>query len=454
MDAIHPWRSLRGRLFAFLLALAGLAALAVGGATYLGVRSETDALFDYHLQQMALSLRDQGEIGDDEREALAHPEFDYLVQVWSLQGVTLYTSRRPGAAPALPPRAVLGFSQLRIAGEDWRVFAAATALRVVQVAQPLAVRRRLATAAALRSVAPIALAAPVVALGLWWIIGWSLRPLQRVTQAAGARSADSLQALPGEGLPLELQPLVAAFNGLLQRLARAFEAQRGFVADAAHELRTPLTALKLQIGLLQGTPPGPALDAAVQRLRAGVDRAAHLVEQLLALARAEPGAAPAMAELDLAGLARLALADAQPLAQRLGATITLDAPAALPLQGDAQALRSALRNLLDNAVKHGGRQVQVLLQAQAGGWLLRVDDDGPGIAPAERARVTQRFQRGGERGAGGESGARGDSGEGSGEGSGLGLAIVQAVAQRHGAQLVLQGSPRGGLRAELRGPPV
>ena len=435
--ALH---SLRGRLFAFLLALAGVTAVAVGGATYFSVRAEADELFDYHLRQMALSLRDQGRIGDDEREALANPEFDYVVQVWSVDGVTLYTSRpnalKKGLAEALPPRAVLGYSQLRMAGEDWRLYAAATPLRVVQVAQPLAVRRDLATAAALRSVLPVAIAAPLVALGLWWIIGLSLAPLQRVVHAAQARSADSLHALPDQGLPQELQPLVGAFNGLLARLSAAFETQRHFVADAAHELRTPLTALKLQIGLLQGTTAGAEQDAAIARLRAGVDRATHLVEQLLALARAEPGAAAPMVEADLAEVARQAMADAEPLAARQGATITLDAPSSVPMTGDAQALRSAVRNLLDNAVKYGGTQVDLTVQAlEGGGWRVRVSDDGPGIPPEQRERAFDRFQRGQAREV---------------EGSGLGLAIVQAVAMRHGAVVELATAARGGLSVELR----
>lgn len=441
-NALH---SLRGRLFAFLLALAGLTALAVGGATYFSVRAEADELFDYHLRQMALSLRDQGRIGEEERDALANPEFDYVVQVWSVEGVTLYTSRPRGmtadVAQALPPRAVLGYSQVRMAGELWRLYAAATPLRVVQVAQPLAVRRGLATAAALRSVLPIAIAAPLVALGLWWIIGLSLAPLQRVVQATQARGADSLQALPDEGLPQELQPMVGAFNGLLERLAAAFETQRHFVADAAHELRTPLTALKLQIGLLQGTPAGAEQDAAINRLRAGVDRATHLVEQLLALARAEPGAAAApLAEIDLAEVARQALADAEPLAARSGAVIRLDAPSAVRMQGDAQALRSAIRNLLDNAVKYGGKQVELTVQASdSGGWLVRVDDDGPGIPPEQRERVFDRFQRGEAREV---------------EGSGLGLAIVRAVASRHGAVLRLGTTAEAGLSVEMRCAPV
>lgn len=429
--------SLRARLFAFLLALAALTSLAVGSATYMSVRAEADQLFDYHLQQMALSLRDHGGVSADERSALANPDFDYVVQIWSADGVALYTSRPQGLREPLPPRAVLGFSEQRLGDATWRIFAAATPLRVVQVGQPLAVRRGLAAAAAGRSVLPIAIAAPLVALGLWWLVGVSLAPLQRVVVAARARGAGSLEPLPVDGLPGEVAPLVGAFNGLLERLAAAFDAQRDFVADAAHELRTPLTALKLQIGLLQGADDAATRAAALARLRGGVDRAAHLVEQLLALARAEPGRAAAMADLDLAAVVRQALADAAPLAAARGATLDADLPDVLPQHGDAQALRSLVRNLVDNAVKHAGAapRVRVQLALDGGRPRLRVDDNGPGIPPAERERVFDRFHR------------REGSG---GDGSGLGLAIVRAVALQHGAQVTLGDAPGGGLRAELR----
>jgi two-component system OmpR family sensor kinase/two-component system sensor histidine kinase QseC len=190
---------------------------------------------------------------------------------------------------------------------------------------------------------------------------------------------------------------------------------------------------------LQGTPAGPEQDQAIARLRAGVDRATHLVEQLLALARAEPGAAAApMAEIDLAEVARQALADAEPLATRQGAQITLAAPAPVPMRGDAQALRSAMRNLLDNAVKYGGRHVELSVRAEAGGWQVQVDDDGPGIPPEQRERMFDRFQRGEAREV---------------EGSGLGLAIVQAVARRHGAAVEVGTSRLGGLAVTLRSLP-
>ena len=181
-------RSLRLRLFTFLVVLAVLAALAVGAATYVSVRAEADELFDYHLRQMALSLRDQGRIPDDERAAFANPEFDYVVQIWSVTGVALYSSVPRAFAAPPPPRTVLGFSDIQVGDATWRVFGAATPLRVIQVGQPLAVRQRLAAAAAGRSVLPIVAAAPLVGLAMWWLVGFSLAPLQRVVAAARARA--------------------------------------------------------------------------------------------------------------------------------------------------------------------------------------------------------------------------------------------------------------------------
>ena len=436
-------RSLRLRLFSFLMLLSLAVAAAVGSATYASVRAEADDLFDYQLRQMALSLRDQGRIPDDERAALANLEFDYLVQIWSVEGIEIYSSLPRAMTRPLPTRAVLGFSNVDVDGAHWRMFVAATPQRVVQVGQPLEVRQRLAAAAAWRSVLPIGLAAPLVALAMWWLVGVSLAPLQRVVVAARSRDASRLDPLPERDLPTEVVPLVGAFNGLLARLAGAFDAQRAFVADAAHELRTPLTALKLQIGVLRDAREGADRDAALARLRAGIDRAAHLVEQLLALARAEPGAAMTRTDLDLVAVAREALADATPLAAQRHCSVEFDAPPALPVQGDAQALRSLVRNLVDNAVHYGCRdddaapRVQVSLAADAGSAVLRVDDAGLGIPAADRERVFDRFTR--------RVASRGN-------GSGLGLAIVRAVAAQHGGGVALADSPLGGLRVEVRLP--
>ena len=431
-------RSLRLRLFAFLLALASVAALAVGGATYISVRGEADELFDYQLRQMALSLRDQGRIADDERAVLESAEFDYVVQVRSVDGVVLYSTV---PAPVLPARAVLGFSTVQVNGAPWRIYAAATPLRIVQVGQPLAARRELATAAAVRSVLPIAVAAPIVGLAIWWLVGASLAPLARVVRALRERGVDALEPLPAQGLPSEVTPLIDGFNALLARLAAAFDAQRAFTADAAHELRSPLTALKLQAGLLRDARDDGERGEAVQRLQAGIERAHRLVEQLLALARAEPGGAAERAPVDLAHVARQAVADTAALAVSLGGRVDLEVPAEAMVDGDADALRSLARNLVDNALKYGGTPPHVHIHVEREGNVaaLVVDDAGAGIPEGERERVFDRFHR---------------REPGRGTGSGLGLAIVRTVARAHGGSVQLSNSPLGGLRVEVRLPVV
>jgi signal transduction histidine kinase len=214
---------------------------------------------------------------------------------------------------------------------------------------------------------------------------------------------------------------------------------RHFVADAAHELRTPLTALKLQVQVLRGAVDDDEREHALQQLAAGVDRATRLVQQLLALARSEPGAAAPMAAVDIAALARAAAEDAAARVREQGATLSLRLPQTLPLTGDAEGLRSAIRNLLDNALKYGGSPPQVTLSVAREGdeAVVRVDDAGPGLPQAERTAVFERFRR---------------AQPGHGEGSGLGLAIVRAVARRHGGTASLGDAPAGGLRAELRLP--
>ncbi len=427
--------SLRGRLLVFLLTLAAVAAAVVATVSYRSVLAETDRIFDFQLRQMALSLRDQGAIADDERAALEDPGFEYVVQVWTGDGSITYSSHR---RPGLPRKAVLGFAEVDIDGQRWRVFGTTSRGRVIQVAQPLSVRQQLAAAAAWRSVSPLALAAPLVALAVWWLVGVSLAPLRSLVAAVRARDAESLAPLPLAGLPSELAPLGSALNALLTRLGASFEAQRSFVADAAHELRSPLTALKLQLDLARRAPDDDARAQALAGLAAGTERMRHLVEQLLTLARAEPGGADAaFAETDLAEVARLAAADTVPLAAANAVEVELDAPQPQLVRADAAALRILLRNLIDNAARLAGRNGRVAVQVAGEGSqaIVRVDDSGPGIPAAERSRVFDRFYRR-------------DSGDSTG--SGLGLAIVGAIAQRHGAQVRLADSPLGGLRAELR----
>ena len=427
--------SLRGRLLLFLFSLAGIAALAIALVSYRNVLQDTDEIFDYQLQQMALSLRDQGAVPDDHRAALADPSLDYVVQVWTSDGSVTYSSH-PNRR--LPSAVAIGFSNTEIDGRPWRIYSTLARDRVIRVAQPLEVRKSLAAATARRSVVPVLVAAPIVALAMWWLVSLSLAPLGSLVASVKAREAESLDKLDGAGLPSEISPLVDALNGLLARLGAALQAQRAFVADAAHELRSPLTALRLQLDLVRLAPDEAARDEALHDLAAGMDRVHHLLEQLLALARAEPGGAEtAFGAVDLAEVARQAAADTVALASSLGSALELDAPHPIAVHGDRGALRILARNLVDNAVRYAGAggRVHAAVLADDGQAVLRIDDSGPGIPPAERGRVFDRFYRR-------------DSGDATG--SGLGLAIVRAIADRHDARIELSDAPLGGLRVEVR----
>jgi two-component system OmpR family sensor kinase/two-component system sensor histidine kinase QseC len=227
-------------------------------------------------------------------------------------------------------------------------------------------------------------------------------------------------------------------NALLQRLGQSLDTQRAFVADAAHELRSPLTALKLQLQMLKRAPDERSRAEAIDALAAGIERAVRLVEQLLALARSEPGAPAVVKEpLDLSELVRAALADIAPSALSRGSSLELFADAPVRVVGDKTALGVLVRNLADNAVRYSppGSRIELRVSDEGGAALLQVDDAGPGIPAEERSRVFDRFYR------------RVPNDEG---GTGLGLAIVRSVAALHGATVELATSTLGGLRVTVR----
>jgi two-component system OmpR family sensor kinase len=433
-------KSLRARLLWFLLAAIVLAAGTQAFVAYRTVLKEADEIFDYHMQQMAFSLRAGlppsaavGGLGGGEEN------FEFVVQIWTADGVRIFES---AARAALPQRAVLGFSNVQARGTTYRVFSIQSAGLVIQVAQDMAARRNMAGTLALRTVGPIALAAPLLMLVVWWVVSRSLAPVARVRSQVASRQADDLSPVSESGLPEEVRPLVHELNLLFDRVRRAFEAQKHFVADAAHELRSPLAALKLQVQSLQRAPDDAARELAIGRLAAGIDRATRLVEQMLALARHEASAAGgASAEpVDLQEIARLAISDAVAAAQARRIDIGIARSDAAEVRGQAEALRTLLRNLLDNAVKYtpdGGR-VDVGIAASPDGVELSVEDSGPGLPAEERARVLDRFYR---------------SGEPQAPGSGLGLAIVKSIADLHGATLAIDRSAGlGGLRVSVRFP--
>ena len=345
--------------------------------------------------------------------------YDFVVQVWSLDGVRVYLSR---PHTVLPQVTTLGFATENTREGRWRVFGVQAERRVIQVAQPMSVRQERAARLALETLKPFALLLPALALLIWLAVGWALKPLERLTALVKARRVDALDALPDARLPDEVQPLVTALNDLLERLRQALGRERAFMADAAHELRTPLTALHLQIGTLARAGDESERAAAMGNLSAGVQRAIRLIEQMLALARQEPRSERSVGAVRLDELAREVVAELVPLADLRHIDLGVAAAAAVVVSGEADALRTLLRNLIDNAVRYTGDngRVDVAVEALASAGRVTVSDDGPGIEPAERSRVFDRFYR--------HPGTLEP-------GSGLGLAIVKTIADAHGASV-------------------
>jgi len=434
--------SLRARLLASLLAGVVLLGAAGGFMVYRNALAGADAFFDYHLRQTALILRDQPvEYLLSAQIAPTDASYDFVVQVWTLDGARVYLSR---PHTALPETTTLGFSTVSTSEGRWRVFGVQALTRVIQVAQPMSVREQRAAQLALGTLAPFALLLPALALLIWLTVGHALKPLERLTGLVKARSVHALEPLTAAQLPAEVQPLVAALNELLTRLRAALERERAFMADAAHELRTPLTALHLQMDTLARASGEAERRAAMEHLSAGVQRAIRLVEQMLALAREEPRHPRPRVPVALEPLAREVVAELVPLADARHIDLGLSAAQPLTVSGDPDALRTLLRNLVDNAVRYGGAGGRVDVAVEEIGGAdgaraeLTVTDTGPGIPPEERARVFDRFYR--------RAGT-------APPGSGLGLSIVRAIAEAHGATLTLASGPDGrGLRVVVSFP--
>jgi len=428
-------RSIRRQLLVWLLAGVLIAGVAAAFALYSQARREIDELFDYQLRQLAVSLRDRPFDRFEVPAGQLAFEFDFVIQVWSPNGMRLYISH-PGATP--PGRSRLGYDTVATRDGQWRVYSVRQRGVTFQVAQPLAVRGRLAREAALRTLVPFLLLVPVLGAIVWIGVGRSLRPLDAVARAVETRTPSSLEPLHTADLPAEVQPLVASLNDLLRRLEHALASQREFIADAAHELRSPLTALRLQIQLAERAETEPARGEALRALHGGVERATHVVQQLLTLARQEPSVRQRPFEpVRLDELARQVVGEHHLQAEEGGVDLGLvrDEPVQVP--GDREALHVLLRNLVDNAVRYtpeGGR-VDVSVRADGAQAQIEVLDTGPGIPPDERERVFDRFYR--------RSGT-------TAPGTGLGLAIVREIAESHSAKVELLDGVRGpGLRVRV-----
>jgi signal transduction histidine kinase len=266
---------------------------------------------------------------------------------------------------------------------------------------------------------PIGLAAMLVSV---FTLRRGLRPLLRVSTAAGAVGGQAGVRLPLAGLPREVTPLVEAVNEALTRLEQTIATQRRFMAEAAHGLRTPLAVLTARLDSLEHEPQAAAL-------RRDVDRMSRLVGQLLGMARLESLPLDVAQTVSLHAVAVAAIADLAPLGLRRGVALALfGGPSATPVHGNRAALLLAVTNLIENAIAHApsGSIVEIVLMPAGG---ISVRDRGPGVAPEDAERILRPFERGALAAEGG---------------AGLGLAIVSRIAAAHGGELKVETRVGGG----------
>ena len=303
----------------------------------------------------------------------------------------------------------------------------------IQVAETLNKRstlsRQILTGLILPQLLLVILAGGIV----WFSVGRGLRPLQRLEESVAARSHLDLRPLHSPEAPAEAQPLIRAINALLERLERVLNAQNRFIADAAHQLRTPLAGLKAQIALASRQKTLEDAQLSLNQLEIGAERLTHLVNQLLSIARNEPGADRSvnMQPLDLNALAQEVTGEWLNIAVKRDIDLGFEGcEHSVWVLGDQLRINELLNNLIDNALRYTHKGGSITVRVTESG-ILEVEDNGPGIPKEERERVFERFHRllGNEA-----------------EGSGLGLAIVKEIADMHNASVTIyDGSPQGAL---------
>ena len=307
---------------------------------------------------------------------------------------------------------------------------------LVQVAETLEKRKKLATEIVKGVMVPQFVTLPLAVLLVWLALVRGIKPLAQLEKRIRARKPDDMSPLDESAVPEEVAPLVSSINDLLSRLKVSLNTQKRFLADAAHQLKTPLAGLRMQADLAQRETDADELKKSLKQIGRASIRATHTVNQLLAMARAETtGRSLAQHPIDLAYVVSEAIQDMLPHAFEKQIDLGYEGPelgeASSRVQGNATLLKELVRNLLDNAISYTPAKGQVtarlLTDRFSGVVVLLVEDTGPGIPEAERELVFQPFYR-----------ALGTNVDG----TGLGLAIVQEIAQQHGATISIDDAGR------------
>ncbi|MDH3690052.1 MAG: ATP-binding protein [Gammaproteobacteria bacterium] len=429
-------------------------------ATYHGAKSEVRALFDTQLEQSARvamrtllglptandEIKPESTISPPEAEQEQHAQYrkNLVVQVWNDKGELFLHSQDAPLFPLSTVRA--GFANSMINDTIWRTFSFEDKAHglTIQAGEPYSVRDYLTQHVVIQTLYPIIIGLPIVTLLIWFAVGKGLTPLRKLAKEVGERDPDNLASIRAPYAPNEVQPLVDELNSLLQRLDDKIEKERRFTGDAAHELRTPLAGLKAQAEVALGARNKQERQKALTNISTGVDRASHLVDQLLTLSRLDESASIDDGNVNLLDTVRTVIADLLPYANEKSTDISLEhhGQGQSWIRGNKEAMYILLRNLVDNAIRYSPEHslVTVSLGRRDDSNVIAVQDQGQGIPVQDRQRVFDRFHR------------RSNS---EAYGTGLGLSIVKRVIDLHNGKVTLrQGTNGSGLSVEVMFPSV
>lgn len=377
-------------------------------------------------------------LGQADPKVDGHPyESKIAFQVWDLQGNLLVHT--PSAPTLTRAPTYTGFSDISDLGKhQWRTFVLKDEAHnlLIWVGERDDVRSDLVNRIVRHTVLPNLAGSLLLMAAIWFAIGWGLKPLANLAATLRGRHPGSLEPLQLAPLPSELEPMQAALNRLLGQIQEVLSRERRFIADAAHEMRTPLAVLRVHAQNVLEAHNEEQRRESLNYLVVGVDRTTRLVNQLLTIARLEPGAAPVNTHLgDLVTAVRECLVQMTPWILSRGLELSFECNRQVyPLRTDFAAIEIALQNLVTNAANfspaHG--QITVTLAFENDSYELCVADQGPGITESDRERLFERFYS-----------------KGNDQGVGLGLTIVQRVATRLGGKVLLENTAPRGLIAKL-----
>lgn len=394
--------------------------------------SEFNRSRDLSLEQIAWAV--MGHQGmHPEIYDLTQKQHSIISQVWDSEGRLLFASRPDNLAPRQKP----GRNTFIWQDAEWHAVVIEDRGTTVQVVNTADARTLWFREFGASLIVPFSVM--VIIMGSFIAIAatQAFQPIRQLRQEIQQRSPAFLSPLSRQQYPDELLVIVDALNDMFSRLDQAFLARQRFIADAAHELRTPLTAVQLNAEIAQNETNPATRSTALGNLRSGVDRASHLVSQLLHLAKFDPQfiARRTLTAVDLVELAKTVIIEYDTLAAARKIDIGLENSAPTQLIGDPEALRVLLSNLIDNAIRYSGAHghVDIVVDTLGEQARIAVIDNGPGIPASERERVFEAFCRLAS----------------TIPGSGLGLAISQEIVRQHHGTITLHDTPGGGLTVHI-----